>query len=236
MTASSPLVCVQNLSKHYHTEKFSVKAVDDISLSIKKGEFLSIMGASGSGKSTLMHLLGCLDRATSGKYLLENEDVSLFSEYKLAQIRCHKIGFIFQFFNLVPQLTVLENVLLPFQYREVKDRKIQNEKACWALERVGLSHRLFHRPKELSGGEAQRAAIARAIVAEPILILADEPTGNLDSNNGKKILSLFSQFHVEGMTIVVVTHDDHVAKHAQRIVHMSDGKIIQDENQCVEIY
>lgn len=211
--------------KIYQQGQNEVVALANVSLQISRGEYVAIMGPSGSGKSTLMHLLGCLDKPTRGKYFLNNQDISQLNDSKLSFIRSNHIGFVFQSFNLLPELTVLQNIELPFIYRAHRF-KINRTELVSAAEKVGLSHRLNHLPRELSGGEMQRAAIARALAINPTLILADEPTGNLDVENGKAILKLFQQLNQQGVTIVLVTHDESVARHSQRIIRMQDGKII----------
>lgn len=202
-----------------------VRALSDINLSVKKGEFLAIIGSSGSGKSTLMNILGCLDRQTSGTYELCGENVLELSKRESADIRNKKIGFIFQGFNLLEKMTALENVELPMMYARIPSGE-RRRIALEALSRVGLSERAYHRPCELSGGQQQRVAIARALTRHPAVILADEPTGNLDRNSGEEILSILKDLHSEGSTIVLITHDDKVAKRAERIIEISDGKII----------
>lgn len=225
--ARNLLIEVNRLVKIYQVGHEQVRALDGVDLNIHKGDSLAIMGRSGSGKSTLMHLLGCLDSPTSGSYFLEQEDVSQLDDDRLAAIRSQKIGFVFQSFNLIPELNVVENVNLPFTYQndppEHTIRLIEE-----ALNKVGLSHRLHHHPRELSGGEMQRVAIARALVINPLLILADEPTGNLDSENGKAILNLFRELNEQNVTVVIVTHDPEVAKCCKRSIFMKDGKIIEE--------
>lgn len=223
-----PLVALKGFSKHYRMGEGLVEALSRIDLSIDRGEFIAVMGPSGSGKSTLMHLIGCLDKPTEGTYLLDGSDISSLNDAALSQIRSEHIGFVFQSFNLIPQLNVYENVAVPFQY-QTKPKADIHRAVSSAIDRVGLTHRTKHLPRELSGGEMQRVAIARAIAIEPWLILADEPTGNLDSENGKKILSLFGSLHAQGATLLMVTHDEAVARHAQTIVRMRDGKIITRE-------
>lgn len=208
-----------------------VKALRGVDLVVEEGDFVALMGPSGSGKSTLMHLLGCLDTPTDGKYLLNGLDVSDLSRPKRAEVRNRHIGFVFQSFNLLPRLSTLENVLLPLQYRRDRPERgaaKPKDRAAMALEQVGLGDRLDHRPTELSGGQRQRVAIARALVTDPALILADEPTGNLDSRTGTDILSLIDELHQNGRTIVMVTHDADVAERAQRIVRLQDGLITDD--------
>ena len=202
-----------------------VSALDGVDFSIEKGEFVAIMGPSGSGKSTLMNLLGCLDLPSSGIYRLENLDIQDLKPDQLAEVRNRRIGFVFQSFNLLPRATALENTELPLLYGRVPK---STEIAFQALERVGLAHRAKHKPTELSGGERQRVAIARALVNSPAIILADEPTGNLDSTTGKEILNLFLELNHEGVTLILVTHEQKIAEQAKRIMQMRDGKIISD--------
>ena len=202
-----------------------VSALDGVDFSIEKGEFVAIMGPSGSGKSTLMNLLGCLDLPSSGIYRLENLDIQDLKPDQLAEVRNRRIGFVFQSFNLLPRATALENTELPLLYGRVPK---STEIAFQALKRVGLAHRAKHKPTELSGGERQRVAIARALVNSPAIILADEPTGNLDSTTGKEILNLFLELNQEGVTLILVTHEQEIAQQAKRIMQMRDGKIISD--------
>ena len=205
--------------------ELKVSALDGVDFSIEKGEFVAIMGPSGSGKSTLMNLLGCLDLPSSGIYRLENLDIQDLKPDQLAEVRNRRIGFVFQSFNLLPRTTALENTELPLLYGRVPK---STEIAFQALERVGLIHRAKHKPTELSGGERQRVAIARALVNSPAIILADEPTGNLDSTTGKEILNLFLELNHEGVTLILVTHEQKIAEQAKRIMQMRDGKIISD--------
>jgi putative ABC transport system ATP-binding protein len=224
---SSPILQLMNVSKVYSTGSVQVEALHDVSMEVARGEYVAIMGPSGSGKSTLMHILGCLDVPTSGVYHLAGEDVSTMSEDALAHVRNRQIGFVFQQFNLLASLPAWRNVELPLCYSGVgrAERKLR---AVRALERVGLGDRLDHRPGELSGGQQQRVAVARALVTDPALILADEPTGNLDSHSSADVLSLFAELHDQGRTIVLITHERDVAGSAQRVVGILDGRIDTD--------
>ncbi len=219
------MIEVERLSKIYQMGEQKVSALDGVDFRIEKGEFVAIMGPSGSGKSTLMNLLGCLDLPSSGIYRLENLDIQDLKPDQLAEVRNRRIGFVFQSFNLLPRATALENTELPLLYGRVPK---STEIAFQALERVGLAHRAKHKPTELSGGERQRVAIARALVNGPAIILADEPTGNLDSTTGKEILNLFLELNQEGVTLILVTHEQEIAQQAKRIMQMRDGKIIAD--------
>ncbi len=203
-----------------------VHALDHINLNVKEHEFVSIIGPSGSGKSTLMNMLGCLDVPTSGEYILDDKQIKEMSDDQLATIRNDKIGFVFQGFNLLPKLTAIENVELPLIYQNVHPKE-RHERAKKALEQVGLGERIYHKPTELSGGQQQRVAIARALITNPPLILADEPTGNLDSKSGKEIMQIFKSLNENGNTIVLITHDDDVAKQAKRVVRIQDGKLTE---------
>jgi putative ABC transport system ATP-binding protein len=225
------IIEIVKLTKVYGMDEVQVRALDEVSLTIRKGEFVAIMGPSGSGKSTLMNILGCLDRPTAGQYILAGEDVSDLDKTQLAIIRNQRIGFIFQSYNLLPQTSALENVVLPLLYnRNGKESDAeQADKALTALEAVGLADRVDHKPQELSGGQMQRVAIARALVNDPVLILADEPTGNLDTRSGEEIMTLMSELHAQGSTIVMVTHDDDIAAFAGRIIRLRDGQIETDE-------
>jgi len=223
-TKNNVLLKLSNVEKVYRMDGISIKALDGISLMIKAGEFVAITGASGSGKSTLMHIIGCLDTPTNGEVFLDGQKVSDFSERQLAVVRNQKIGFVFQQFNLLARTSALENVALPLIYSGLPESKIE-EKAKEALSRVGLSDRLHHHPNQLSGGQQQKVAIARALVTNPSLILADEPTGNLDSKSGQEILKVFQQLNQQGNTIIFVTHNQQVAANAQRIIKIKDGKI-----------
>lgn len=220
------MVHVQELQKYYTVGANTIKALNGVSLDIDDGEYVTVVGTSGSGKSTLMNILGCLDTPTSGSYLLDGEDVAALSDNTLSDIRSVKIGFIFQSFNLIQGLTALENVELPLLYRKVP-KKQRSEIAMRALDSVRLSDRALHRPTELSGGQQQRVAIARAIAADPAMILADEPCGNLDSRSGAEVLDILSELSRKGKTIVMITHNEDTARKAQRLVRISDGKIIQ---------
>ena len=221
------LIKVEDLCKIYNPGENEVRALDHVSLEIKKGELVAIIGQSGSGKSTFMNMLGCLDVPTSGKYYLNGTDVSEMTDNELSEVRNREIGFIFQGFNLIPNLNAIENVELPLIYQGMPTKK-RREKAVKALKAVGLEKRMNHKPNQLSGGQQQRVAIARALVGEPSLILADEPTGNLDSRSGKEIMMLLHNLYEEGNTIVLITHDNNVAMEAPRQVQISDGKIIKD--------
>jgi putative ABC transport system ATP-binding protein len=221
------MIRTEQLTKHYLMGDIVVKALDGVSLHIRAHSFVSITGPSGSGKSTLMNLLGCLDSPTSGTYMLDGVEVSAMNDNRLAEIRNQKIGFIFQGFNLVPKLTALENVELPLIYYGLSGRK-RKARAIEALQRVGLGDRIHHLPSELSGGQQQRVAIARALVTNPPMLLADEPTGNLDSRSGQDIIEIFHELHQQGNTIVLITHDDRVAIQAGRLIRILDGQIVED--------
>lgn len=222
------MIEVSNIVKTYSTGEINFTALKGISLSIEKGEFTSIMGPSGSGKSTLMNILGCLDKMDQGKYILNNKDVSNLRDDELAYMRNKEIGFVFQAFNLLPRMTILENVELPMVYAGISPRE-RRDKALIALDRVGLSDRIKHRPNEISGGQKQRVAIARAIVNNPSVLMADEPTGNLDTKSTNEIMKIFQDLNNEGSTIIMVTHEPEVAKYTKRIVKFRDGEIISDE-------
>lgn len=220
------MIRLENITKVYPMGKRELTVLKGINLEIEKGELVAIMGPSGSGKSTILNLMGCLDKPTSGSYLLEDKEVSCLNDSELAQIRGRKIGFIFQTFNLLSRLTALANVELGMTYAGGNDRK----KAIDALAKVGLSERINHRPIELSGGEQQRVAIARAIVKNPTLFLADEPTGQLDSRSGEEVISILTSLHAEhGITLVLVTHDMNIAKHCQRVIRLMDGEVVAEE-------
>jgi putative ABC transport system ATP-binding protein len=228
LDTSEPLVGLSDIRKTYRMGDVTLEVLHGITLAIDPGEYVAIMGPSGSGKSTLMHIMGCLDVPTSGTYTLAGQSLAGKSESELAPIRRRYVGFVFQSFNLLGALTALDNVALPLLYQGMPRRR-QRELAEQALRRVGLEDRLHHRPSQLSGGQQQRVAIARAVVANPPFILADEPTGNLDSHSGAEILALFDELHREGRTLVVITHDAEVAAHADRIVHIRDGVIVDDK-------
>ena len=221
------IISSENLSRQFRIGTVTINALNEVSLAVNKNEFVALMGASGSGKSTLMNLIGCLDSATSGSYNLNGTNVKEMDENSLANVRNKEIGFIFQTFNLLPRYTALENVILPLIYAGIKkeEREIMAKKA---LENVGLSDRMTHKPNELSGGERQRVAIARALVNNPSIILADEPTGNLDSETSIEIMKLFKEIHQKGNTIIVVTHEEDIAKYAGRIIRLKDGIIESD--------
>ncbi len=218
------LIHLSNLCKVYNTGDVEIHALRDINIEIDRGEFVAICGPSGSGKSTLMHILGCLDRPTSGSYLLDNIPISGYNDKELSKIRNRNIGLVFQSFNLIPQLTVMENVGLPLLYNRIPRDEI-HKKVIDILENVELEKRMLHRPGELSGGEQQRTAIARAIINDPLILLADEPTGNLDTRIGQEIMNIFSRLHKDGKTIVVVTHNHTVASYAERQINLMDGML-----------
>jgi putative ABC transport system ATP-binding protein len=227
------IIQAENLWKIYQLGKQEVNALCGVTFTVRRNEFLAIMGPSGSGKSTLMNLIGCLDTPTEGTYHLNGKLVSTMSENELAYIRNHDIGFVFQVFNLLPRATTFHNVELPLIYKGANKRE-REEKTNKALEMVEMYHRRDHRPSELSGGERQRVAIARALVNEPSLVLADEPTGNLDSKTGQEILNLFHKIHSQGNTIIIVSHDTDIAEQAQRIIFLRDGKIEREERTGVQ--
>ena len=223
-----PVVRAEGVRKIYRMGTIEVAALQGINLSIGQGEFVSIMGPSGCGKSTMMHILGCLDRPTSGRVMLDNVNVDQLDDNRLAEIRNKKVGFVFQTFNLLPKLSAIENVELPLIYAGVRFEE-RRKKALELLETVGLKDRAGHKPSELSGGQSQRVAVARALINNPSIILADEPTGNLDSKSGEEIIRLFAELNARGNTIIMVTHDQEIANHSRRIVRLKDGLVVADE-------
>ncbi|MCX7928190.1 MAG: ABC transporter ATP-binding protein [Patescibacteria group bacterium] len=221
------VVVLQSIKKIYPIGDAQIEVLKNVSLAIYEGEFVAIVGPSGSGKSTLMHIIGLLDKPTSGEVILVNRNVSSFTETELAELRNKYIGFVFQFFNLLPRTSAIDNVILPLTYSKVPQKEWQ-EKAKAMLDVVGLSQRIYHTPSQLSGGQQQRVAIARALINNPKIILADEPTGNLDSKSGQEIINIFKKLNKEGNTIVLVTHEPDIAKQAKRIIEVKDGEIIRD--------
>jgi len=219
---------IKKVKKIYQMGKVKVEALRGVSFYIDKGEFVAIMGPSGSGKSTLMHIIGCLDQPTEGNFVIGGKDVSKLNDDRLAEIRNKRIGFVFQQFNLLSRTSVLHNVEIPLIYAGLKSKQ-RRKLAIQALESVGLGNRVKHKPNEISGGEKQRAAIARALVNDPLIILADEPTGNLDTKTGEEIMKIFYKLHQQGHTLIMVTHEAEVARHARRIIHLRDGLIEKDE-------
>ena len=225
------IIEVKNLARHFRVGSELIKAIKQIDLSIQQNEFVALMGQSGSGKSTLMNILGCLDTPTDGAYTLNNHQVSKLRDNDLAEIRNKEIGFVFQTFNLLPRSTALENVMLPLVYAGIS-KEDREERALTALDKVGLADRVNHRPNELSGGQRQRVAVARALVNNPSIILADEPTGNLDSATSIEIMALFQDIHKNGNTVIIVTHEEDIAQYAHRIVRLKDGEVeIDEKNQ-----
>jgi putative ABC transport system ATP-binding protein len=225
-----PVIRVEGLTKTYLMGDETVHALRGLSFSLQAGDYVAIMGTSGSGKSTLLNILGCLDTPSEGSYYLEGRDVAHMDDYQLSAVRRERFGFVFQSFNLIPQITVIENIEVPLFYQGWHERE-SAKRARDLAERVGLGHRLKHRPTELSGGQRQRVAIARALANDPALILADEPTGNLDSNTGREIMAILDHLAAQGRTIVLVTHEREIAEHAQRTIVLSDGDIASDEDQ-----
>ncbi len=223
-------IALSNVKKIYHMGDTEVAALAGINLNISAGEFTAIMGPSGSGKSTLMNILGCLDRPTEGSYLLDGQEVAFMTDDQLAVTRNKKIGFVFQNFNLLPRISAMQNVALPLVYSGVP-KKDREQKANEALEAVGLEKRLDHRPNELSGGQRQRVAIARALVNDPTIIMADEPTGNLDSKSGVEVMAIFDKLNALGRTIILVTHEPDIAEYAKRVIHVRDGLIVRDTGE-----
>ncbi len=227
----SVLIQIEDICKVYNPGENEVRALDHVSLTVNTGEFVAIIGQSGSGKSTLMNMLGCLDVPTEGEYILNGQSVSHLTDDELSDIRNQEIGFIFQGFNLIPSFTAIENVELPLLYRGVGKRE-RHELAVKALEKVGLARRMQHKPSEMSGGQQQRVAIARAIAQAPPVILADEPTGNLDSGSSKEIIRILKELHQEGRTVILITHDNEIAAQAKRVIRIKDGKVEADyENE-----
>lgn len=231
---SEAIIQIEGITKFYKVGTQIVKALNGVNLAVKRNEFLALMGPSGSGKSTLMNIIGCLDTPTAGSYILNQKDVSRMIDDELAEIRNKEIGFVFQTFNLLPRYSALENVALPLVYAGV-GKTARNKRAKEVLEQVGLGDRMTHKPNELSGGQRQRVAVARALVNNPSIILADEPTGNLDSKTSDEIMGLLDQIHQEGNTIILVTHEEDIAQHARRIVRLRDGQIEQDNTTEVQI-
>jgi len=231
------LISITDLTRVYGTGDIAVHALRGVSTVVKEGEFVAIMGPSGSGKSTLMNILGCLDRPTGGTYVLDGEDVSQLSKNELASVRNRKIGFVFQSYNLLPRLSAAKNVMLPLLYNghEPLPDKACYERAVAVLESVGLGDRVHHRPNEISGGQQQRVAIARALVNNPAIVLADEPTGNLDTQSSEEIIELLHQLHDQGTTIVMVTHEPGIADHAERVIYLLDGQIASDRQNGTRI-
>ncbi len=226
---NQPIITIKNLSKIYKTDVLETTALDNISFEVKKGEFVAIMGPSGSGKSTLMHIIGALDKPTSGTYLLDGENVAQLTDDELSDIRNRKIGFVFQSYNLLPRTTTVKNVMLPMAYAGV-DLKEREELAIKYLKMVGLGDRLKHTSNQLSGGQQQRVAIARALSMHPSIILADEPTGNIASAQAEEIMAIFQKLNQEGNTIIIITHEPDIAEHAKRIIIIRDGKIVSDNS------
>lgn len=226
------IIELSNIFKSYQNGKLEVPVLKDISLQIDKGEYVAIMGASGSGKSTLMNIVGCLDRPTKGEYLFEGENIFGYSDKALSDLRLNKIGFVFQSFHLLPGQNAISNVMLPLQYAGVP-KKDRREIAAQVLDRVGLGDRMNFKPNQLSGGQCQRVAIARAMVNKPDILLADEPTGALDSKSGEQIMELFSKLNDEGVTVVMITHEAEIAEHAKRIIHIKDGQIIEPGTEVI---
>lgn len=227
---SQPVISLRNVNKVYSMEEVRVHALKEVNLEVKKNDFVAIMGPSGSGKSTLLHMIGCLDRPSSGKVMINGIDISKLNDSELARVRGREIGFVFQTFNLYPTLTALENVELPMMIVE-KDKKERRKRAIELLKRVDLENRAEHLPSQLSGGEKQRVAIARALANDPNLILADEPTGNLDSKSGDEIMKIFVELNKGGKTIVVITHDSTIASHAKETVRIRDGEIVKGDKK-----
>ena len=224
-TTNNAMITLQNVTKTYQMGDSTVHALDGVTLSIERGEFVSITGPSGSGKSTLMNILGCLDRPTAGSYQLDGDEVATLNDDQLAVTRNRKIGFVFQNFNLLPRISAIKNIALPLVYAGVNDTERMHQ-ALVMLEKVGIAERRDHRPNELSGGQRQRVAIARALVTDPAILIADEPTGNLDTKSSNEIMDVFCSLHRQGRTIIMVTHEADIAAYAQRVIHVRDGKIL----------
>jgi putative ABC transport system ATP-binding protein len=233
MSEAAPLIRLQGITKHYEMGGEIIKALDGIDLTIQRNEYIAFIGSSGSGKSTMMNILGCLDTPTNGSYILNGRDVASMSEADLARTRNQEIGFIFQSFNLLTRATALQNVMQPLIYRGMKPAE-RARRASAALARVGLENRMDHLPNQLSGGQRQRVAIARALCSEPSILLADEPTGNLDSSTSRDIMALFDELHKEGQTLIVVTHEPDIAAHCHRSVRLADGRVLSDTMQSKE--
>jgi putative ABC transport system ATP-binding protein len=231
MEDAAPVIALTRVTKVYETGVVAVHALRGVSLRIDRGDYVAVMGSSGSGKSTLMNIIGCLDVPTSGHYLLDGVNVRRLDDQRLARIRNHKIGFVFQSFNLIPRTTALHNVELPLIYAGLRGAE-RHQLAMRAMATVGLAKRMHHLPNELSGGQQQRVAVARAIVTNPALVLADEPTGNLDSVSTQEVLAVFDQLNASGRTIVLITHEPEVANHVKRVVHLRDGQVVDDTRQA----
>lgn len=230
MSASEPVIRFRDVARRYYMGDQVVNALDGVDIDIQRNEYVAIIGASGSGKSTMMNIIGCLDRPTEGEYFLEGQSVGDMGELELSRVRNREIGFVFQSFNLLPRASALKNVQQPMVYRRIR-RAEREQMAARALERVGMGDRMDHLPNELSGGQRQRVAISRALVGEPAILLADEPTGNLDSKTTREIMELFDELHEEGQTIIMVTHEPDVAAHCNRVIRLEDGKVAEDRRQ-----